>query len=69
MVTAGRQLPANFELILNNFSLRYVDNADRLIKEHTTFKFYTTFWFRDTAEKLYLNMLKDNGSNIYNTYS
>lgn len=65
-ITAGRQLPANFELILNNLPSRYCYNAEELIKEHTSFKFYTAFVPKEIAKKVYFNMIKDNGSNIYN---
>ncbi|NFG58438.1 hypothetical protein FC778_06920 [Clostridium botulinum] len=66
-VTAGRQLPANFESLINNLPYTYAKKADGLIRENTVFKFYTAFATKEIAEKIFCSMSGNNGSNIYNT--
>lgn len=66
-VTAGRQLPANFESLINNLPWTYAKKADELIMKNTAFKFYTAFATKEISEKIFCSMNGDNGSNIYNT--
>lgn len=66
-ITAGRQLPANFELLLKNVPSNYKVTIEKLIHENTAFKFYTAFATQELAEKVYVNMKMDKGSKIYNT--
>lgn len=66
-VTAGRQLPANFESLINNLPYTYAKKANELIMENTTFKFYTAFATKEISEKIFCSMAGNNGSNIYNT--
>lgn len=66
-ITAGRVLPANFELLLSNLPSNYCKTLEELIYEHTGFRFYTAFATEEVAEKVYTNMKADRGSNVYNT--
>ena len=66
-ITAGRQLPANFELLLKNVPSNYKVTIEKLIHENTAFKFYTAFATQELAENVYVNMKMDKGSKIYNT--
>lgn len=64
-VTAGRELPANINLLLNNLPKNCTLTADEIIKNHTLYKYYTAFLPNERASYIYDLMAEGNGSLIF----
>ncbi|MEG0774396.1 TnsD family Tn7-like transposition protein [Clostridium sp.] len=64
-ITAGRELPANVNLLLRNLPKNCILTADEIIKKHTLYKYYTSFLPIERAKQVYDLMLERNGSLIY----
>lgn len=64
-VTAGRELPANINLLVNNLPYKCTLAVDEIIKNHTLYKYYTTFLPSERATYIYDLMAEGNGSLIF----
>lgn len=64
-VTAGRELPANINLLLNNLPDKCTLTVDKIIKNHTLYKYYTAFLPSERANYIYDLMAEGNGSLIF----
>ncbi|OOM09404.1 TnsD family Tn7-like transposition protein [Clostridium saccharobutylicum] len=64
-VTAGRELPANIKLLINNLSCKCTLTVDEIIKKHTLYKYYTAFLPNERATYIYDLMSEGNGSLIF----
>lgn len=64
-VTAGRELPANINLLLSNLPNNYTLTCDEIIRNHTLYKYYTAFLPSERAKKVYDLMADGNGSLIF----
>ena len=52
-VTAGRELPANINLLLSNLPENCILTTDEIIKNHTMYKYYTAFLPNERAKYIY----------------
>ncbi|HEY8890311.1 MAG TPA: TnsD family Tn7-like transposition protein [Clostridium sp.] len=66
-VTAGRELPANINLLLSNLPEDCTLTVDEIITKHTLYKYYTAFLPNEKAKSVYDLMDKGEGSLIYTT--
>jgi hypothetical protein len=66
-VTAGIELPANIDTLLNSLPKSFSVTANSLIYSNTLYPFYTAFLTKEKADEIYNLMLTSNGSRIYNT--
>ncbi|MZK48997.1 TnsD family Tn7-like transposition protein [Clostridium beijerinckii] len=64
-VTAGRELPANIKLLINNLPDKCTLTVDEIIKKHTLYKCYTAFLPSERATYIYDLMAGENGSLIF----
>ncbi|WP_160691712.1 TnsD family Tn7-like transposition protein [Clostridium sp. C2-6-12] len=64
-VTAGRELPANINLLVNNLPHKCTLTVDEIIKKHTLYKYYTAFLPSERANYIYDLMAGENGSFIF----
>lgn len=64
-VTAGRELPANINLLLNNLPDKCTLTVDEIIKNHTLYRYYTAFLPSERATYIYDLMTEGNGSLIF----
>ncbi|UZW12829.1 TnsD family Tn7-like transposition protein [Clostridium pasteurianum] len=64
-ITAGRELPANINLLLNNLPKNCTLTVDEIIKNHTLYKYYTAFLPSERAKYVYDLMEGGNGSLIF----
>ncbi|WPC42843.1 TnsD family Tn7-like transposition protein [Clostridium sp. JS66] len=64
-VTAGRELPANINLLINNLPDKCTLTVDKIIKNHTLYKYYTAFLTSERANYIYDLMAEGKGSLIF----
>lgn len=64
-VTAGRELPANINLLVNNLPDKCTLTVDEIIKNNTLYKYYTSFLPSERANYIYDLMVNGNGSLIF----
>ncbi len=64
-LTAGRELPANINLLLRNLPKYCKLTVDEIITTHTLYKYYTAFLTNERAKNVYDLMADGNGSLIF----
>lgn len=64
-VTAGRELPANIDLLLKNIPNNHSFTTNDIIFNNTLYKYYTCFLTKEKADYIYNLMANGNGSLIF----